>query len=64
MPMMAFIGVRISWLMLARNVLFACEALSAASFAQLQLAGAAGNQRLEMLLVLTQIEVGDEHFRQ
>ena len=33
MPMMAFIGVRISWLMLARNSLFAWVAASAASFA-------------------------------
>ena len=33
MPMMAFIGVRISWLMLARKALFARLAASAASFA-------------------------------
>ena len=31
MPMMAFIGVRISWLMAARNALFAWFAASAAS---------------------------------
>ena len=34
MPMMPFIGVRISWLMLARNWLLARLALSAASFAR------------------------------
>ena len=33
MPMMPFIGVRISWLILARNSLFMRLALSAASFA-------------------------------
>ena len=33
MPMMPFIGVRISWLMLARNSLLARLACSAASFA-------------------------------
>ena len=33
MPITPFIGVRISWLMLARNVLLACAAASAASFA-------------------------------
>jgi len=33
MPMMAFIGVRISWLMLARKALLARLAVSAASFA-------------------------------
>ena len=37
MPMMPFIGVRISWLMLARNSLLARLAASAASFAVLQL---------------------------
>ena len=31
MPMMPFMGVRISWLMLARNLLFARVAVSAAS---------------------------------
>ena len=34
MPMTPFIGVRISWLMLARNSLLAWLALSAASFAR------------------------------
>ena len=29
MPMTAFIGVRISWLIVARNALFACVAASA-----------------------------------
>ena len=38
MPITPFIGVRISWLMLARNVLLACAAASAASFARLELA--------------------------
>ena len=33
MPMMPFIGVRISWLMFARNSLFALVAFSAASLA-------------------------------
>ena len=33
MPMTAFSGVRISWLILARNELFARLAASAASFA-------------------------------
>ena len=33
MPMMPFIGVRISWLMLARNMDFAAVASSARSFA-------------------------------
>ena len=33
MPMMAFIGVRISWLMLARNIDFAAVASSAFSLA-------------------------------
>ena len=33
MPMMPFIGVRISWLMVARNVLFVAFAVSAFSFA-------------------------------
>ena len=33
MPITPFIGVRISWLMLARNVLLACAAASAASLA-------------------------------
>ena len=34
MPMMPFIGVRISWLMFARNTLFAWLAASARSFAR------------------------------
>ncbi len=34
MPMMAFIGVRISWLMVARKALFACVAASASSRAR------------------------------
>src|SRR6188768_2825032 len=39
--MMAFIGVRISWLMLARNIDFACVASSAASFATRRASAAA-----------------------
>ena len=31
MPITAFIGVRISWLIVARNALFACVAASASS---------------------------------
>ena len=34
MPMIAFIGVRISWLMVARKALFACVAASASSCAR------------------------------
>ena len=34
MPITAFIGVRISWLMVARNALFACAAASASSRAR------------------------------
>ena len=34
MPMIAFIGVRISWLIEARNALFACVADSASSRAR------------------------------
>ena len=41
MPMMAFIGVRISWLMVARNVLLARVACSAASLAARTSASAA-----------------------
>ena len=41
MPMMAFIGVRISWLMVARNVLLARVACSAASLATRTSASAA-----------------------
>jgi hypothetical protein len=35
MPRMAFMGVRISWLMFARNWLLACDAASAASAARI-----------------------------
>ena len=38
MPMIAFIGVRISWLMLARNIDFACVASSALALASRRLA--------------------------
>jgi hypothetical protein len=44
-PMIAFIGVRISWLMLARNSLLARLAASAASFADRSVSSAAALSR-------------------
>ena len=45
MPMTPFIGVRISWLMLARNSLFAWAALSTRFFRQLSLLPKTGSIR-------------------
>ena len=48
MPMTPFIGVRISWLMLARNSLLARLAASAASLAADELGGPLGDLALEL----------------
>ena len=62
MPMMPFIGVRISWLMLARNSLFARLASIAAIarvdqllVAGLQLGGARVDRALEVVLLQQQL---------
>ena len=49
MPSTPFMGVRISWLMLARNSLLARLAASADSLARLELAGPLGDRGLEIL---------------
>ena len=49
MPITAFIGVRISWLMLARNIDFMAVASSALWFAAPQFRGALLHQRIELL---------------
>ena len=49
---MPVIGVRISWLMLARKMLLAALACSAASLASLQLAGAFLDSLLQFLVQL------------
>ena len=64
MPMMPFIGVRISWLMLARNSLLArlasialSRAATRSAFDGPQLGGARLDGLLELLLVLEQRQV-------
>ncbi len=57
MPSTPFIGVRISWLMVARNSLFAWLAASAASLASLQLRGARHHLLLEPGTVVGEPEV-------
>jgi hypothetical protein len=58
MPMMPFIGVRNSWLMLARNTLLARLAASAASFAAASSAVRDKHQLLEVVAVQRQFLVG------